>query len=78
VSDRSGGRRRRLELPHVPFPLKVLIGIVAIWWGFHHFLLLVLVVAVYVLVVRRFLRRRPPWHQRAAAWGHGRYQTGWH
>jgi hypothetical protein len=82
VSDRSGGRRRRLELPHVPFPLKVLIGIVAIWWGFHHFLLLVLVVAVYVLVVRRFVRRfvrpGPPWHQRAAAWGHGRYQTGWH
>lgn len=78
VSDRSGGRRRRPELPHVPFPLKVLLGIVAIWWGFHHVLLLVLAVAVYVLVVRRFVRRRPPWHQRAAAWGHGRCQTGWH
>ena len=32
----------RFELPYVPFPLKVLLGIVLIWWGFHHLLFLVL------------------------------------
>jgi hypothetical protein len=53
----------RPELPHVPFPLKVLIGIVAVWWGCHHLLFLLIGLFVYVVVVRRLVRRRT-WHQR--------------
>ena len=81
----GGPRRRphRLELPYVPFPLKVLVGIVLVWWGFHHLLLLLLGVGVYVVFLRRFVRRRRRWHERLRdhalqEWGRGRCQTGWH
>jgi Flp pilus assembly protein TadB len=67
-------RDRRPERPHVPFLFKVLVGIVALWWGLHHLLYLVVAVAIYLLVVRRFVYRftrpRRPWH--------GRYHAGWH
>lgn len=69
-------RRRRLELPRIPFPFKVLVAIVLVWWGFHHPLFLLIAAIVYVVCVRRFLhRRRRPGHGRH--WDHGRYQTGW-
>ena len=66
-------RRRgwRPELPHMRFPLKVLVAMVLVWWGFHHPLFLLVAAIVYLVFVRRFLHRRR-WH------GHGRYQTGWH
>lgn len=73
------GGRWRPELPHVPFPLKVLVAIVAIWWGFHHLLFLLVGVAVYAVFVRRFVRRRR-WQDRAARWSrwdHGPHQAGW-
>lgn len=66
-------RDRRPELPRVPFLFKLLLSIVAIWWGLHHPLFLLLAVVVYVVVVRRILRHvtrpRRPWYHR--------YQTGW-
>jgi Flp pilus assembly protein TadB len=65
------------QFPRVPFPFKLLMAIVVVWWGFHHPLFLVVGVLVYVLVVRRFLHRRR-WHRRPQAWGHNRYHAGWH
>jgi Domain of unknown function (DUF1707) len=62
------------ELPRIPFPLKVLVAIVLLWWGFHHVLFLLVAAIVYVVFVRRFTHRRR-WHAR---YGHGRYQAGWH
>jgi Flp pilus assembly protein TadB len=70
-------RGRRLELPHIPFPFKVLVAIVLIWWGFHHTLFLVVAAIVYLVFVRRFVRRRR-WRGRSGPWGHGPYQAGWH
>jgi Flp pilus assembly protein TadB len=79
------GRGWRLDVPHIPFPLKVLVAIVAIWWGLHHLLFLVVGIAVYVVVVRRFVRhfdrhfdRHRGWRGRARSWDHSRYQAGWH
>ncbi len=66
----------RPEWPRIPLPFKLLVAIVAIWWGFHHPLFLLIALVVYVVVVRRFVRRRHRWHDRS--WGPGRYQTGWH
>jgi Flp pilus assembly protein TadB len=63
------GRGWRPDVPHIPFPLKVLIAIVAIWWGLHHLLFLLVGIAVYVVIVRRFVRRR--------RWDHGPHQAGW-
>ena len=76
------GRDWRPELPHLPFPFKLLVAIIAIWWGFHHPLFLLLALVVYVVVVRRFVHRRRRWSGRSVhsgrsgPWGHGRYQTG--
>jgi Flp pilus assembly protein TadB len=70
------GRSRRPGLPHIPFPLKVLVAIVLIWWGFHHALFLLVAVIAYVVFIRRFIHRRR-WHGRSGHWGGGRYQTGW-
>jgi hypothetical protein len=66
----------RPELPHIPFPLKALVAIVLIWWGFHHALFLLVGVIVYVVFVRRFVRRRR-WRGRSGPWGHGHYEAGW-
>jgi hypothetical protein len=74
-------RTRGWEMPRVPFLFKLLVAIVAIWWGFHHPLFLLVAALVWFLVVRRVIRRR--W------WGsHGRsgrsrswdrhYSAGWH
>jgi Flp pilus assembly protein TadB len=74
------GRDWRPELPHIPFPFKVLVAIVLIWWGFHHPLFLLIAAIVYVVFIRRLIRRRR-WHGRSGHsdhWGRGRYQTGWH
>jgi Domain of unknown function (DUF1707) len=72
----GSARSWRPDVPHVPFPLKVLVAIVALWWGFHHVLFLVIGLAVYVVFVRRFVhRRRWRGHSR---WDHRPYQTGWH
>jgi len=73
TSPSTRGRRGwRPEVPHIPFPLKVLVGIVLIWWGFHHPLFLLVAAIVYVVFVRRLVHRR--------SWRHGRdrYQSGWH
>jgi hypothetical protein len=67
-------RGRRPELPRVPFLLKVLLGIVLVWWGFHHPLFLLVAVVVYVLLVRGFTHRRR-WHGRRDG---APYQAGWH
>lgn len=67
------GRGRRPALPRVPFPLKVLLAIVVVWWGVHHVLFLLLAAIVYVVFLRPFVHRR-----RHGRWGHGRYQAGWH
>jgi len=64
----------RPQVPHIPFPFKVLVAIVLVWWGFHHPLFLLIAAIVYVVLVRRLTHRRG-WHGR---YGHGRYQTGWH
>lgn len=66
------------QLPHLPFPFKLLVTIIAIWWGFHHPLFLLVALVLYVVVVRRFVHRRRRWHGRSGPWGRGRYQTGWH
>jgi len=60
---REGGRR--LALPHLPFPFKLLVAIIAIWWGFHHPLFLLVALVLYVVVVRRFVHRRRRWHGRS-------------
>jgi Flp pilus assembly protein TadB len=62
--------------PHVPLLFKVLVAIVAVWWGVHHPLFLLVAALVYVVLIRRLLHRRrwrggPPWDRRP-------YQTGWH
>lgn len=73
-----GRSARSFELPRFPFPLKVLITIVALWWGFHHLLFLVLGVAAYVVFVRPFLHRRR-WRGRGRGrWDHGPFPAGWH
>lgn len=69
------GRGWRPELPHIPFPLKALVAIVLIWWGFHHALFLLIAAIAYVVFIRRFVHRRR-WHGRSGHWG-DRYQTGW-
>jgi hypothetical protein len=66
------------RLPHLPFPFKLLVAIIAIWWGFHHPLFLLVALVLYVVVVRRFVHGRRRWHGRSGPWGRGRYQTGWH
>ena len=68
---------RRPALPHLPFPFKLLVAIIAIWWGFHHPLFLLVALVLYVVVVRRFVHRRRRWHGRSGPWGRGRYQAGW-
>ena len=82
---RPAGRERaprprrgwRPELPHLPFPFKVLLAIVVVWWGLHHALFLLVAAIVYVVFVRRFVHRRR--HGRSDHWRHdGRYQAGWH
>lgn len=70
-------RGRWPVLPHLPFPFKLLVAIIAIWWGFHHALFLLVALVLYVVVVRRFVHRRRRWHGRHGPWGRGRYQTGW-
>jgi Flp pilus assembly protein TadB len=68
-------RRRRgwwPELPHIPFPLKVLLAIVVVWWGFHHPLFLLIAAVVYVVLIRRLTHRRR-WHGR-----YTRSHAGWH
>jgi Flp pilus assembly protein TadB len=71
-------RHRGWELPRVPFPFKLLLGIVVVWWGFHHPLILLVAAVVYVVLIRRFVHRRRRWHGRSGPWNHDRYQTGWH
>lgn len=69
------------EAPRVPFLFKALVGIVALWWGFHHLLFLLIAVAVYVVVIRRFVhrRRRGGRFGGPGPWQHARrYQAGWH
>jgi chromate transport protein ChrA len=51
----------------VPFPLKVLVAIVLVWWGFHHPLFLLVAAVVYVVFLRRFTGRRR-WHRYHARW----------
>ena len=78
-AERSPRPRRgwRPELPHLPFPFKVLLAIVVVWWGLHHALFLLVAAIVYVVFVRRFVRRQR--HGRSGHWRHGgRYQAGWH
>jgi Flp pilus assembly protein TadB len=70
------GWDRRPQAPRIPFPFKVLVAIVLIWWGFHHPLFLLIAAIVYVVLIRRFIRRRR-WHGRSGSW-HDRYQAGWH
>jgi uncharacterized membrane protein len=60
-------RGRGSRLPHVPFPLKVLVAIVLVWWGFHHPLFLLVAAVVYVVFLRRFTGRRR-WHRYHARW----------
>ncbi|HEY2878711.1 DUF1707 domain-containing protein [Nocardioides sp.] len=70
----------RPALPHIPFPFKVLVAIVLIWWGFHHPLFLLIAAIVYVVFIRPLIRRRRR-HGRSGHsghWGRNRYQTGWH
>lgn len=69
-------RAWRPELPRFPFPLKLLIAIVLVWWGLHHPLFLVLAVVVYVVLVRRFFRRSRRWGGRPGSWSGG-YRAGW-
>ena len=78
--DTRAPRRWRLEVPRIPFPFRLLVGIVLVWWGFHHVLFLVVAAIVYVVFLRRFVHRRR-WRGRShgsGPWGQGRYQTGWH
>jgi uncharacterized membrane protein len=70
----SDARGWRPGLPHIPFPFKVLVAIVLVWWGVHHPLFLLVAAIVYVVFVRRFTHRRR-WHAR---YRNGRYQAGWH
>jgi len=65
------------EFPRVPFLFKLLLGIVAIWWGFHHPLFLLVAAIVWFVLVRRFVHRRRRWSGRGP-WDRHRYQTGWH
>ena len=76
TSSTPARRGWRPDLPRVPFPFKVLVAIVLVWWGFHHPLFLLIAAIVYVVCVRRFVHRRR-WHGRGRHWDHGRYQTGW-
>ncbi|HEY3529150.1 MAG TPA: DUF1707 domain-containing protein [Nocardioides sp.] len=73
VASTSPAARRergwRPELPHIPFPFKLLVAIVVIWWGFHHPLFLLIAAVVYVVFVRRFTHRRR-WHGRSGPWSH--------
>ena len=69
-------RSRWPDVPHLPFPFRLLVAIIAIWWGFHHPLFLLVALVVYVVVVRRFVHRRRRWHGRGRPLGQGRYQTG--
>jgi len=69
-------RSRGWDIPRVPFPFKLLLGIVVIWWGFHHPLFLLVAAIVWFVFVRRFIHRRRRWHGRSGPWNH--YQTGWH
>jgi Flp pilus assembly protein TadB len=65
-----GGRPGRLALPpmpRVPFPFKVLVAIVLVWWGFHHPLFLLVAAVVYVVLIRRFTHRRR-WTRYHARW----------
>jgi Flp pilus assembly protein TadB len=72
-------RDRGWDIPRVPFLFKLLLAVVAIWWGLHHFLFLLVAAIVYVVFVRRFIhRRRRPWSGRSGSWGNSRCQTGWH
>jgi hypothetical protein len=68
----------RPEMPHIPFPFKLLLAIVVIWWGFHHPLFLLVAAIVYVVFVRRFIHRRRHGRGRGGPWDRNRYQAGWH
>jgi hypothetical protein len=69
-------RERRWEMPRVPFPFKLLVAIVAIWWGFHHPLFLLVGAIVWFVFVRRLVRRR--WrHGRTGPWDRHHYSAGW-
>jgi hypothetical protein len=77
-------RTRDWEMPRVPFLFKLLVAIVAIWWGFHHPLFLLVAALVWFLVVRRVIRRRW-WGSRGRSGRSGRsrswdrhYSAGWH
>lgn len=70
-------RDRGWEMPRVPFPFKVLVAIVAIWWGFHHPLFLLIAAIVWFVFVRRLVRRR--WrHGRSGPWDWHHYSADWH
>jgi ferric-dicitrate binding protein FerR (iron transport regulator) len=56
-------RDRRPELPRLPFPFKVLVMIVLVWWGFHHPLFLLLAVIGYAVLLRPLIHR-PRWRDR--------------
>jgi hypothetical protein len=64
----------RPDMPHIPFPFKLLVAIVAIWWGFHHPLFLLIAAIVYFVFVRRFFHRGRRWYGR---YGHGPSRAGW-
>jgi Flp pilus assembly protein TadB len=70
-------RDRGWDIPRVPFLFKLLLAVVAIWWGLHHFLFLLVAAIVYVVFVRRFIYRRRRWHGRPGPWSNSRCQTGW-
>ena len=69
-------RTRGWDMPRVPFPFKLLVAIVAIWWGFHHPLFLLIAAIVWFVFVRRLVRRR--WrHGRSGPWDRHHYSAGW-
>jgi Flp pilus assembly protein TadB len=70
-------RDRGWEMPRVPFLFKLLLAIVAIWWGFHHPLFLLVAAIVYFVFIRRFLRWRR-WHGRSGPWDRHHSAAGWH
>ena len=69
-------RARGWDIPRIPFPFKLLVAIVAIWWGFHHPLFLLIAAIVWFVFVRRLVRRR--WrHGRSGPWDRHHYSAGW-
>jgi hypothetical protein len=69
-------RARGWDIPRIPFPFKLLVAIIAIWWGFHHPLFLLIAAIVWFVFVRRLVRRR--WrHGRSGPWDRHHYSAGW-